>query len=218
MGAGAADIAEIVPEVRQRFPDLGPAARSEDPRASRFRLFDSITTFFKNAARSRPLVLVIDNLHWADQPSLQLCEFVAREVLDARILVLGTCRDTELSPGHPLLDTLGELAHEPFSQQIHLSGLPWDDVSGFFRAAIGMDPPTDFVDTVFGRTEGNPLFVIEIMRLLMREGMLPTERDARGPDWDIPIPETVRMTISRRLERLSEGCRQTLTVAYEWGV
>ncbi len=100
MGAGAADIAEIVSEIREKLPDLEPSPVLE-PEQARFRLFDSITTFLKNAARTQPLMLVLDDLHWADRPSLLLLQFLVRRLTESQILVLGCYRDVELSRRHP---------------------------------------------------------------------------------------------------------------------
>lgn len=80
MGSGAADIAEVVSDVKERLPDLQPAPHLESPEQARFRLFDSITTFLKAASQKQPIVLVLDDLHWADQPSLLLIQFIAREL------------------------------------------------------------------------------------------------------------------------------------------
>jgi eukaryotic-like serine/threonine-protein kinase len=107
MGAGAADIAEIVPEVKERLPDLRPAPEVDNPEQARFRLFDSITTFLKNAAQNQPLVLILDNLHGADKPSLLLLEFLAHELASSHLLIIGTYRDLELTRQHPLSETLG---------------------------------------------------------------------------------------------------------------
>ena len=90
MGAGAADIAEVVSDVKDRLPDLKPPPQSETLEQARFRLFDSITAFLKTASQKRPLVLVLDDLHWADQPSLSLLQFVARELGGGRLLLVGT--------------------------------------------------------------------------------------------------------------------------------
>ena len=122
MGTGAADIAEIVSDVSDRLPGL-PAPPSLEPEQARFRLFDSITAFLKSAGRSQPLVLILEDLHWADQPSLLLLEFVARELAGARILIIGTYRDMELSRRHPLSQTLGELTRERLFQRVLLRGL-----------------------------------------------------------------------------------------------
>ena len=112
MGAGAADIAEVVSDIKERLPDLIPPPQLDSPEQARFRLFDSITAFLKSASQKQSLVLVLDDLHWADQPSLMLVQFLARELGNSRLLLIGTYRDMELSRQHPLAETLGELTRE----------------------------------------------------------------------------------------------------------
>ena len=112
MGSGAAYIADVVSDVNDRLPDLKPPPQLDSPEQARFRLFDSITAFLKSAARRKPLVLVLDDLHWAGHPSLLLLEFMARELTNARMMVIGTYRDVELSRQHPLSQTLGELTRD----------------------------------------------------------------------------------------------------------
>jgi eukaryotic-like serine/threonine-protein kinase len=97
MGAGAADIAEVIPELRGKLPDLNPPPALE-PEQARFRLFDSLTAFLKNASQTQPLMLVLDDLHWADRPSLLLLQFLARQLSESRrLLLVGCYRDVELS-------------------------------------------------------------------------------------------------------------------------
>ena len=117
MGAGAADIADIVPEVRAHLSDLQPPPHFEDPAQARFRLFDSIGSFLHRAAERQPVVLFLDNLHWADAPSLRLLTFLAPELEASRVLVVGSYRDVELSRQHPLSNTLGELTRLPRFQR-----------------------------------------------------------------------------------------------------
>ena len=213
MGSGAADIAEIVSDVRERLPDLQHPPAQESPEQARFRLFDSITTFLKSASGSRPLVLMLDDLHWADKPSLLLLEFVARELAGARLLLIGTYRDMELSRQHPLAEALGELTRERLFQRILLRGLTQEDVSRFIEATSGITPPQGLVESVYQQTEGNPLFVTEVVRLLVQEGELTRERARERDSWEVRIPEGVREVIGRRLNRLSQRCNETLTVA-----
>ena len=227
MGAGAADIAEVVSDVRERLPDL-PAAPGLEPEQARFRLFDSITAFLKTASQRQPLVLILDDLHWADQPSLMLLQFVARELGGARLLLMGTYRDVELSRQHPLAETLGELMRERLFQRVLLRGLSQDDVGRFIEVATSVMPPQGLVNAVYTQTEGNPLFVTEVVRLLVQEGHLsasvhPEPIEARGSTssprtgisdtWTVRIPEGVREVIGRRLNRLSQRCNETLTIA-----
>jgi tetratricopeptide (TPR) repeat protein len=225
MGAGAADIAEVVSDVRERLPDLKPPPQLE-PEQARFRLFDSIATFLKSAGRRQPLVLLLEDLHWADRPSLLLLEFLARELGGSRLLVLGTYRDVEVSRRHPLSQTLGELTRERLFQRVLLRGLSQEDVGRFIELVSGLTPPRGLVEAVYRQTEGNPLFVTEVVRLLVQEGSLTpqpplhlrdgegeTARGRGGEAWTVRIPEGVREVIGRRLDRLSERCNQTLTIA-----
>ena len=138
LGPGAAEIAELVPAVRERLPGLPPAPPLE-PDAARFRLFDSLTVFLKNAATRQPLVLSLDDLHWADQPSLRLLQFLAGELRRSRLLVLGTYRDHEVGRSHPLTQTLAALAREPGSQRIHLAGLAEPEVAQFIQRMAGVN-------------------------------------------------------------------------------
>jgi predicted ATPase len=212
MGAGAADIAEIVSDVKERLPGLKPAPQLE-PEQARFRLFDSITTFLKTASQRQPLVLVLDDLHWADQPSSMLLQFVARELGGARLLIIGTYRDMELSRQHPLTETLGELTRERLFQRVLLRGLTQEDVGRFIELAAGVTPPSALVTSVYTQTEGNPLFVTEVVRLLVQEGELSTDNVRETDSWTVRIPEGVREVIGRRLNRLSQRCNETLTAA-----
>jgi predicted ATPase len=171
MGPGASDIAEIIPEVHAKLPDLEPAPALE-PEQARFRLFDSITTFLKNAAQSRPLVLVLDDLHWADKSSLLLLQFLARQLSDSHLLVLGCYRDVDLSRQHPLAETLAQLSRLPVFQRVLLRGLSQEDTSGFIEATAGVPPPPGLAETIYEHTEGNPFFMKEVVRLLSEQGEL----------------------------------------------
>ena len=212
MGAGAADIAEIISDVKERLPDLEPPPRLEAEEA-RFRLFDSITSFLKGASRTKPLVLVLDDLHWADESSLLLLQFLARELEGSRLLVVGTYRDVELSRRHPLAETLAELTRERRFQRVLLKGLTQEDVDRFIEVISGIAPPRGLVSVVHTQTEGNPLFVTEVVRLLVQEGELTRERAAERDSWEVRIPEGVREVIGRRLNRLPQRCNETLTIA-----
>ena len=212
MGSGGADIAEIVSDVRERLPDLKSPPALE-PEQARFRLFDSITTFLKSAGRRQPLVLILDDLHWSDKASLLLLEFVAAELAGSRLLVIGTYRDMEVSRQHPLSQTLGQLTRQELFQRVLLRGLAQEDVGRFIEMVAGIKPPHDLVATVYRQTEGNPLFVTEVVRLLVQEGELTREKTKDSGTWSVRIPEGVREVIGRRLDRLSERCNQTLTIA-----
>ena len=209
MGPGAADIAEVVSEIRERLPGL-PAPPPLDPEQARFRLFDSITNFLRSASRREPLVLILDDLHWSDKPSLLLFQFLARELAALRVLVVGTYRDVELGRQHPLEQTLAELARNRLSERVVLRGLTADDVARFIELSAGRTAPPALADAVYRETEGNPFFVHEVVRLLQTDGRL--EDLANVSTWSVEIPQGVRQVIGRRLDALSDDTNRLLTV------
>ncbi len=209
-GAGAASIAEIVPELGEKLSDYSAGSGQplkppslDSPEANRFRLFDSITTFLKNASQSQPLMLVLEDLHWADRPSLLLLEFLAHEMSASRILVVGTLRHTESE--HALSQTIGELARESYFQQIHLPRLEQADVGQYIQETSGARPSDELTDAVYSRTEGNPFFMTEMVRLFAQSG--------EQAETAASMPDSVRGAIRRRLEGLSGTCNQALTIA-----
>jgi DNA-binding SARP family transcriptional activator len=209
LAGGAAEIAQIVPEVRELFPDLAEPSLEEE--GARFRLFDAVTRFFRNAASRHPLVLVLDDLHAADEPSLLMLRFVAGELSESRILLVGTYRDVDPTVRDPLAATLAELAREQVTRRIDLQGFALADVARYIELNAGNSPPDELVATIHSETEGNPLFVGEVVRLLASEGRL-SNVDV-GALWSLGIPQGVREVIGRRLGRLSPQCSNVLTLA-----
>jgi DNA-binding SARP family transcriptional activator len=207
LGRGAADVAQLLPELRDLLADLPPAPPSGSEGA-RFRLFDSLTAFLKSVAAARPLVLVLDDLHAADEPSLLLLRFVARELGDSRLLIVGAYRDVDPTLADPLTTTLSELAREPVTRTLSLAGLGEADVARFIELAAPGAAAADLAAVVHAETEGNPLFVGEIVRLLAAERRL--DEPATAP---LAIPQSVREVIGRRLRHLSDDCNRLLTLA-----
>jgi class 3 adenylate cyclase/tetratricopeptide (TPR) repeat protein len=213
MGSGAINIAEIVDDVRDRLPDLGARGSTQDPKQARFRLFDSIATLLRNASESQPLLLVVEDLHAADTDSLLLLEFLASQLLGAKLLLLGTYRDVEVTRQHPLTDVLAELARTQPFERILLGGLSEDETSDFVSARSGAAAPPDLVAALHAQTEGNPLFVTEVVRFLAEEGYLERNAPSTRSSWQARIPERVREVIGQRLNRLSETSLRALTLA-----
>jgi DNA-binding SARP family transcriptional activator len=209
LAAGAAEVAQIVPELREQFPDL--PASSLEGESTRFRLFDSLARFLRNAAAARPLLLVLEDLHAADEPSLLLLRFLAGELAGSHILVVGTYRDVDPTVRDPLASTLAELAREQVTHRIELTGLTEADVERYIELSAEAVPPADLVAAIHAETEGNPLFVGEVVRLLAAETSL-ADVDA-GALWALGIPQGVREVIGRRLGRLSDECTRLLTLA-----
>ncbi len=210
LGPGAADVAQMVPEIHDLFPELRPRP-TLDPEGARFRLFDSTTAFLRSAAGTQPLVLVLDDLHAADAPSLLLLRFVARELADAHLLIVCAYRDegTRLPPH--LAPTLAELTRQGVTHHIRLAGLGESEVARFIEWILDGSAPEALVTAVHGKTEGNPLFVGEVIRFLAEEGQLGASQEPVPQR--ITIPPRVREVIGGRLILLSEECHRILTLA-----
>jgi DNA-binding SARP family transcriptional activator len=208
LGAGAADLAQFLPELRERFPDL-PELSSLEAEAARFRLFDATAEFLRRASESRPIVLVLDDLHAADAPSLLLLRFVARELGSTRMLLLGAYRDVDPLLGHPLTEMLVEVAREPVTRHLPLGGLSEGEVAEYVELTAPEIASRGLLAALDEETEGNPLFVGEIVRLLSAEGVRPESTD----ELRLAIPRSVRDVIARRLTHLSEERNQVLVLA-----
>ena len=207
LGGGAAEVAQLIPEIAEKL-DVEPAVGSDSEEA-RFRLFDSVTSLLLAAARDRPLVIVLDDLHWADEPSLLLLRFAARELASSGLLILGTYRDVELGRHHPLARVLGEISGSEVSARIPLRGLGVGAVERYIEMTSGAPCPPGLADAVQEQTDGNPFFVGEVVRLLASEGKLTGGASVAG----LEIPQGVREVIGRRLDRLSEETNEGLRVA-----
>ncbi len=208
LGGAAPDLAHLLPELRELFGDV-PQPPSLDSEGARFRLFDSTAAFLRRAATATPLLVVLDDMHAADAPSLLLLEFVAAELADARILVVATYRDPELATGDPTAVALADIARRA-SLRISLRGLGMPEVASYIELSSHVQPDASVVAAIMAETEGNPLFVGEIVRLLAADGQLAKPAAALGR---LAIPETVKEVIGRRLSRLSNDCRETLALA-----
>ena len=210
LGTHGGEVAHVLPELREVLPDL-PVLESPDSEGARFRVFDATTAFIKRAARERPLVVVLEELHAADVPSLLLLQFMSTEIADARVLVVGTYRDIELVPGHPLSAALLQLGRYQSTQTVVLTGMGERDVARLIELNTGKPPPHGVATAIRRGTAGNPLFVGELARLLSAEGGL--DEAAEETELRLAIPEGIREVIGRRLGRVSEQCRKILGTA-----
>jgi len=205
LGSGAGHVVQVVPELGERVAAPAPPTLLHGE-AARFRAYEAITHLLTRVASDRTLVIVLDDLHWADVPSLRLLTFAAGVLRHASVLVLGTYRDVEIGPGHALTETLARLAREPVIERVALRGLTEGDVGRFIAGATGATASRRFISSLHRRTAGNPFFLGELVRLLGSEGLL----EATDPT---EVPASVREVIGRRLAQLPDGSEQLLTVA-----
>src|SRR3954447_1041331 len=167
LGKGVSDLGQILP----RF---GPASSDVafDPDTARFRLFDAVVRLCRAAARDAPLVVVLDDVHVADSSSLLLLRYVCGQLHESGVLVIATYRDQELSAGHPFTGVLEHLLRERSTRRVQLRGLGDVAVAQFIEMATGRSATDRLVRRLRRQTEGNPLYLSEIVRLLEGEGTL----------------------------------------------
>jgi tetratricopeptide (TPR) repeat protein len=204
--------AAVVPEVAKLIPELASEAHGEppsDPKQAQFRLFDAVTTALKDAARAQPLVLILDDLHEADQSSLEMMKFIARALPESYLLIVGTCRDAEVRRSPMLSELITEIVRN--GRQILLGGLLQNEVGHMVVARSNQPPSARFINELHQVTAGNPLFVEGVLRVLMAEGELPSLDQL---DFDsFKLPEGVRGSIRKRLALLSGPAQKLLVIA-----
>ena len=198
-----AQLAAIVPELgdmQTASATVGLSAEQE-----RFRLFEAISSLLADAAHLRPLVLFLDDLHWADRPSLLLLRHLARSAKDAPLMILGTYRPVEVGEAHPLTEALAELRRARAVERLSLSGLGEAEVADLIAGRAGQQAPRGFVRRVADRSGGNPFFIEELLHDVGEQA-----------DWDAAasgVPDSVKDLLRRRLRGLGDDCRQALSVA-----
>ena len=136
LGSAGPEVAKVVSEIRERLPDL-PQPTPGDPAEERFRLFDAVGSFLRNASAAQPLVIVLDNIHFADQPTVLLMQFLMQEVGEARLLMVATYRDVELGRRHPVAEVLADLTQERRFRRLPMQGLSRDEVGRMMEALHG---------------------------------------------------------------------------------
>ena len=199
-GTGEAVLAELTGVSAERGGSLG------DESAVRFRTYDLAAAYLRSRPARRPLVVVVDDLHWADVSSLRLLVFLARQLHDAAVLVIGTYRDVEVAASdHPARPLLAELAGQ--AELVQLTGLTADEVGQLLEKVCGERPPPPLIQAVHDRTAGNPFFAQQIARLLAAQGAPLDRAPVTG------VPPAVGDVLARRLARLPGPVVDLLAVA-----
>ncbi|HYH34055.1 MAG TPA: BTAD domain-containing putative transcriptional regulator [Nocardioides sp.] len=211
LGVDAVELAPILPELTDGEPRS--AAPVVDPEAFRFRLCQAATTTVLRATRRRRLLVVLDDLHWADVASHRLLSHLAPALTDAPVVVLATYRDHTLDGGEQLADTLADLARAAAVDRVELVGLGISDVAQVMASHVGTDPDHELARVVSDRTGGNPFFVLEVLRLLGTKGW-PDQPPAEAASLVAQqVPAGVRDVLRRRLGRLPDQTRTVLLVS-----
>lgn len=209
-----AAITELVPDVVRYVPEL-PALPELEPRQEQLRVLSSVTHLIAQAARRRPWILMLENLHWADQSTIELLRYLGRQTPGMPLLLIGTFRDTELDEDHVLRHALRELGRFPGYDNMVLERLDQAGVAELLAVQWGMPAPNDLTELIYRQTEGNPLYVETIARELREEGALTQVNGtlAAPAVQDVRLPSNVRDAVWRRIRRLSPDTQTLLRTA-----
>ena len=217
LGDHAGDLVRLVPDLGSRVVGL-PSALKDDADTERYRLFQAVESWLSIGGVERPRLLVIDDLHWADKPTLLLLKHLITNPV-AGLMVLCTYRDTDVDRSHPLASMLADFRRMPAVTRIAVAGLADDGVRDLLVRMGGHDLDSaglEFAALVHRETSGNPFFVGEVLRHLAETGAL-VERGGRWTSDVRPeeagIPEGIREVVGRRLSRLGDSVEQVLRAA-----
>ncbi len=217
------ELVRLAPALASRMPELA-VSRATDAETERFLLFAAVVELLASVSADRPVVLVFDDLQWADDGSLLLLRHVSEASRAMRVLILGTFRNTELSLSLPLLDTMADIRRHGGISRIELSGLDATGVTALMEAAAGHSldgEAASLAAAVYRETDGNPFFVTEILRHLRETGAI--YRDATGrwhPDPSVSmatLPDSVREVVHARVRRLGPDAERVLSLAAVMG-
>lgn len=218
LGTTGGELTRLLPELAVRVPDLPPPVKA-DPDTERHRLHTAVNDLLTSVGRPRPVLLVLEDGHWADAPTLLLLRHLARAAGSARVLLLCTFRDTQADVPAMLSETLADLRRSDDVVRLRLSGFSGDEVTEFLRRAAGGDlgtGPPELARVIGNLTEGNAFLVCELWRALV-ETQFVEIADAKirltRPVTDLGTPDSVREVVSQRLSRLAPGTTELLELA-----
>ena len=213
------DLARLIPALGHRVPEP-PAPRRSDPETERYLLYASVAGLLEVAGEGEPLLLILDDLQWADSPTLSLLGHVMTADSAMRVMVIGTYRDSDLSGDHPLTALLADLHREQGGERIKLTGLESADVLALMEALAGQELDEDgreLAQELTRETAGNPFFAGELLRHLLESGAIVHDEGGRwqlvGDVAELGLPESVREVTGRRVERLGSDTRAVLSAA-----
>jgi DNA-binding CsgD family transcriptional regulator len=210
-----AELSSRWPELGHILPELGTTSRM-DGQATQPQVFRAAAAFLHALAGVKPLVLMLDDLQWADSTSLALLLYLGRHLHDTRMLIVGTYRDVEVGREHPLEPILRELIHDRVVQEVHLGRLSLAGTGELVRSRVTGEAVSDeLVTLVHERAQGNPFFTEELLAAYIEQGAQPgadVSLQAAGLA-GLRVPHSIRSVVGERVGRLPSEAQELLSLA-----
>jgi ABC-type oligopeptide transport system substrate-binding subunit len=209
-----ADLLNLAPELRSRYPDLLENPRAA-PQAEQQRLFENLLIFHTVLSGYAPLLVVLEDAHWADSGTLSLLRYLARHTRRQRVMIVATYHEVEEDQARPLHEVLLDLNRERLATRLKLARLGREETAELLSVLFDRDVSPEFSDGLYRETEGNPFFIEEVAKELVESGKLYYEdgRWHRPRMAELGIPQSVRVAIQSRVGKLPPDSQETLHLA-----
>ena len=202
LGEEAQVLARIAPEIAAQLPGV-----AVDENANEFAIHEAMRTFLNRLSREAPLLVVLDDLHWADVESLAVMQHISRDLEPIPLMLLGTYRDTETSRGDPLFEALATFNREPSFVRVQVRGFDREGIREFIERSGGFEPTREQLELFIRETDGNPFFLSETVASMLEAGQLDEQT------YELETPDSVREALARRVNELGEEAVELLKLA-----
>jgi len=207
-----ANLITLAPTIRLLYPNIEPAPLLEDPVAEQQRLFDNMVTFFVALSEHSPLLLVLEDIHWAGSGTLSLLRHLARHTRQSRVMVVVTNRDVEADEARLLYETILDLKRERLVTQLRLPRLDLENTRDLLELLFAQEVTPEFQNCIYQETEGNPFYIEEVCKALVESGKMRFKDGQwhRSKTSELGIPDSVRVAIQSRVRILPPETQEIL--------
>lgn len=208
------DVLDLAPDLRPYYPDIEPNPKL-DPESEQTRLLENMVAFCNAFSEASPLLLVLDDAHWADSSSIAMFQHLARRTKRQPVMLLATYREVELREARPFNEMLLELNRQRIGTRIKLARLDKEETRAMLAAIFNDEITTDFLEGIYRETDGNPFFIEEVCKALVESGQVFHTDDG----WDrlnmeeLEIPQGIQVAVESRLSKLPEDTQEALRMA-----
>ena len=208
------DVLDLAPDLRPYYPDIEPNPEL-DPESEQTRLLENMVAFWSAFSDESPVLLVLDDAHWADSSSIAMFQHLARRTKGQPVMMLATYREIELREARPFNEMLLELNRQRIGTRIKLARLDKEETRAMLEAIFNDEITSEFLDGIYRETDGNPFFIEEVCRALVESGKLYFEDgEWHRPSMDeLEIPQGIQVAVESRLTKLPEDAQETLRMA-----